>query len=56
MAVITCAIARLVLGRVQVPWDGVQEFPLFELTAGGLKLLEQLNKTHYHGNVSFNRL
>jgi len=52
MACTTVAIGRLLLGKAQVPFDGVQEFPIFELTAGGIKLLEKLNKEYFHGNVS----
>ena len=54
MAVVAVTLGRLLLGRVQVPYDGVQEYGLFDLTAGGLKLLQLLNKEYYRGNVSSN--
>ena len=53
MACMTVAVGRLLLGTVQVPYNGVQEFGLFDLTAGGLKLIELLSKDFFRGQVSF---
>lgn len=52
MACMTVAVGRLLLGKVQVPYNGVQEFGLFDLTAGGLKIIELLSKDFFHGQVS----
>ena len=52
MAVVTVAMGRILLGKKQIPYDGVQEFPIFELTAGGMKLVNMISAEHYHGNVS----
>ena len=52
MAVVTVAMGRILLGKIQTPYDGFQEFPIFELTATAMKLINMIGEEHYRGNVS----
>ena len=52
MAVVTVAMGRLLMGKKQTPYDGFQEFHVFELTSTAMKLINIIGAEHYHGNVS----
>ena len=52
MAVVTVAMGRLLMGKIQTPYDGFQEFHVFELTSTAMKLINMIGEEHYHGNVS----
>ena len=52
MAVVTVAMGRILMGKIQTPYDGFQEFHVFELTATAMKLINIIGAEHYNGNVS----
>ena len=52
MAVVTVALGRLLMGKIQTPYDGYQEFHIFELTSTAMKLINIIGAEHYRGNVS----
>ena len=54
MAVITVTMGRLLLGKVQIPYDGSQTFNLYEISPTGMKLIEAINIANHRGNVCKN--
>lgn len=52
MATVVTAMGRIVLGKIQIPYDGSQTFNIYDISPVGMKLIESIGVAHYHGNVS----
>ena len=52
MATVVTAMGRIVLGKIQIPFDGSKTFNLYDISPVGMKLIESVDVAKYHGNVS----
>ena len=51
MAVMCHVVIRFLVGKVTVPYDGVQHIPLYGLSAAGLRLLERISVEKHRSRV-----